>query len=132
MNHALPGAIAVLLLAALLTAQWNTAMLLFGGLATYILALALLAGILDQAVVKLFRARGEQTTSFSFAKLGKILLAMPLTMLVQLIALILTMLMQSVEWRGITYQIQAPWDIRLVKYQPYQYSAQQGDRNVSL
>jgi hypothetical protein len=31
------------------------------------------------------------------------------------------MLTQQIEWRGITYQVKGPWDIKLLEYLPYQY-----------
>lgn len=128
----IPALAGVLLLAALLTGQWYSVAWAGGGLATYMVALVLLLGILEQGVRKVVQARGEPMTEFSVITVAKILIAIPLTQLVYAVAMVSAMFVRNVEWRGITYQIKGPWNIRLVKYHPYQPSGQLAETKASL
>lgn len=121
----------VLLLAGLLTRQWNAVAWLGGGLIVYMVSLVLLLLILEESVRKVIRARSEPTIQFSATMIAKILMAISLTQLVCAVALVSAMFMRNVEWRGITYQIKDPWNIRLIKYYPYQ-PYQQAETNTSL
>ncbi|MHC0063185.1 hypothetical protein ACWATR_09680 [Nostoc sp. UIC 10890] len=59
-------------------------------------------------------------------------LAIPLTQLVYAVTTTAAIFTQSVEWRGITYQIKDTWNIRLTKYYPYQQSNKSLDTKISL
>jgi cellulose synthase/poly-beta-1,6-N-acetylglucosamine synthase-like glycosyltransferase len=121
-----------MLLIALITSNFDTAIWIVGGAVSYILGMALLLVLGEQGVRRVLRARGEPTESFSVLMMAKILLAIPLTQLVYAVTTIAAILAQSVEWRGITYQIKDAWNIRLTEYYPYQHSNKSLDTNVSL
>ncbi|WP_337885500.1 glycosyltransferase family 2 protein [Fischerella thermalis] len=122
----------VLLLIALSRGNIGTALGIVGGFASYILALAVQLVLVQQVVRRVFRARGESTTPFSALMMAKILVAIPLTQLIYAVTVVSAILTQKVEWRGITYQIKGPWNIRLIEYRPYQLSRQPIDTNFSL
>ncbi|MFQ4140996.1 glycosyltransferase family 2 protein [Chlorogloeopsis sp. ULAP02] len=124
--------ILVLLLIVLSSGNIGAALGITGGFASYILALALQMVLVEQCVQRVFRARDESTTRFSTLIAAKMLVAIPLTQLIYAAAIVSAILIQKVEWRGISYQIQGPWNIRLIEYQPYQLSSQPLDTNISL
>jgi hypothetical protein len=121
-----------LLLIALSSGNIGTAIGIAGGFACYILAMALQLVLVEQAVRRVVRARGESTTRFSALMMAKILVAIPLTQLVYAVTVVSAILMRKVEWRGIMYQIKGPWNIRLIEYRPYQLSSQSVGSNVSV
>lgn len=124
---------------ALFTQQWLYAFFLGGSLISYITVLAILIGIWEANIAQKLTAecghpqapscKGERMTirqeilpQYSAHAILKLILAIPLTQLVCAIALWQTMLTKQIEWRGITYQINGPWNIKLLDYFPYQYS----------
>lgn len=121
-----------LLLIALVSGDFGCATWVAGAIAGYILAMVLLLTFLEQGVRRVIQVRGEPTTSFSPLMMAKILMAIPLTQLVFAVATLLAMLARSVEWRGITYQIEGPGKILLTEYRPYQLSNQVIDTTTSL
>ncbi|NJM19771.1 MAG: glycosyltransferase family 2 protein [Richelia sp. SM1_7_0] len=102
------------------------------GLAIYIVTQILCLVILEYKVRGIFQRKGETVPSIDVRTIFKVLLALPLTQIVYALALTEAMFIRQVEWRGITYQIKGPWDIKLVKYQPYSYSEKPVDSIVSL
>nr|MBD2435015.1 glycosyltransferase family 2 protein [Fischerella sp. FACHB-380] len=121
-----------LLLIALINDNMGTAIGIAVGFACYILAMVVQLVLVEQAVGRVIRARGESTTRFSALMMAKILVAIPLTQLVYAVTMVSAILMRKVEWRGIMYQIKGPWNIRLIEYRPYQLSSQSVGSNVSL
>ncbi len=89
------------------------------GLAIYVVTQILCLVILESQVRGIVELKGEILPSFEAITVFKVLLALPLTQIVYALALTSAMFMRQVEWRGITYEIKGPWDIKLVKYQPY-------------
>ena len=61
----------------------------------------------------------------------RLLLALPLTLLCSASTLVSCMFMRKVSWRQVTYQIDGPYDIKVLKYKPYQYSNQK-NQNLSI
>ncbi|PMB52223.1 glycosyl transferase family 2 [Fischerella thermalis CCMEE 5201] len=121
-----------LLLIALINDNMGTAIGIAVGFACYILAMVVQLVLVEQAVGRVIRARGESMTRFSALMMAKTLVAIPLTQLVYAVTVVSAILMRKVEWRGIMYQIKGPWNIRLIEYRPYQLSSQSVGSNVSL
>lgn len=128
----IPAFAAVLFLMALFTSQWHLATWLGGGLTIYTLSLLILIGILEQGVHKVVQAHGEAIAPFSPIAIARLIIGIPLTQLVYAAAIVSAIFMRRVEWRGITYHIKGSWDIKLVKYFPYQYLDQPVNTNASL
>ena len=106
---------------ALFTAQWTSAAILGVSLMAYLTLLLVLINVWQQAVREKLLLRHESLPNLSPVTFLQFVVAVPLTQLVCAIALWQAMLTQQVEWRGITYQVKGPWDIKLLQYFPYQY-----------
>ncbi|MFN6565873.1 glycosyltransferase [Nostoc minutum NIES-26] len=127
-----PTAVIVLFLMALGDGQWDTAVQLLGGYGIYTLGLLLLMLILEQGVKQVIRAQGQPVTKLSVATVAKMLIGIPLTQWVYGIAMLSSISISTVKWRGIVYRIQGPWNIRLVEYHPYDLLDQPIDSKISL
>jgi hypothetical protein len=55
-----------------------------------------------------------------------------LTQGVQFIAVLLAMFRRQVAWRGVTYQMAGPWQIRMVGHVPFQQPLAAQENNTSL
>ncbi|MBF2005753.1 glycosyltransferase [Chlorogloeopsis fritschii PCC 9212] len=129
----LPLVLAIVLLPySLLQGDFNAAALFASGFVGYILTMGLLLTILEQSVQQVVRGYDETTRYFSFQFIAKFLLAIPLAQIVSTVATVLAILKQKFEWRGVVYQIKAPYNIRLIEYHPYQISLQLIDRKASI
>ncbi len=124
--------IMALMLMALTSGKIDSAIKIGGGFACYVLVMVVQLVLVEQVVRRVIRGQGELTTQFSALMMLKILVAIPLTQFVYGVTVVSAMLMRKVEWRGITYQIKGPWNIRLIEYQPYQFSGQSVGVNISL
>lgn len=111
----------VLLLTTLLTAQWHSAVEISSGLGIYTTVVVLLMGIWELEIRRRLKTRPESLPNLSLKTILKLLLALPLTQLVSAKAIAFGLLTRTVEWRGINYQIEGPWDVRLIKDLPYQH-----------
>jgi cellulose synthase/poly-beta-1,6-N-acetylglucosamine synthase-like glycosyltransferase len=118
----LPTIALMLLLISLKNSQQSTLAYFGGGLAIYIVTQILCIAILEFQVRRIVKRKGETLPLIGLNTILKVLLALPLTQVVYALALSKAIFMRQVEWRGITYQIKGPWDIKLVQYQPYTYS----------
>ncbi|MBD2770738.1 glycosyltransferase [Iningainema tapete] len=128
----LPNVILVLLILALLTGQWDAATVFFDSLGGYTLAALLLACALEKGVQPILRNHDQRLTKLSVPTLLKMFIGIPLSQWVYGLAMISSLTMTKVNWRGVTYQIKSPWNIRLLDYRPYRLSAQPDDPKVSL
>ena len=106
---------------ALFTAQWSSAAILGVSLIAYLTLLLVVINVWQQAIREKLMLRDELLPNLSLIHLLKLITVIPLTQLVCAIALWQAMLTQQVEWRGITYQVKGPWDIKLLQYFPYRY-----------
>lgn len=128
----LPIVAIMLSLVAWLNGELTTVAYLGGGLAIYVVIQILCIVILEDRVRSIVKRKGEILPSINVNTIFKVLAALPITQMVYGLALTLAIFMRQVEWRGITYQIKGPWDIKLVKYQPYTYSDKPIDSMASL
>ncbi|AKG23062.1 glycosyltransferase [Calothrix sp. 336/3] len=86
-------------------------------IATYLGGLIMLAIAIEQAVCKY--SLHTHTKIISPAIILKLLIGIPLTQWVYTTAILTSIRMSKVTWRGITYHIKSPWNIRLQAYHPY-------------
>jgi cellulose synthase/poly-beta-1,6-N-acetylglucosamine synthase-like glycosyltransferase len=128
----MPNLVIVLFLAALFTGKLNVAILLFSSFSSYTLGLLLMMLALEHGVQQVIRKHGEPITKLSALTIVKMLIAIPLTQWVYGLAMILSLGMQRVNWRGVTYQIKGPWNIRLIEYRPYQLIDKPKNSQVSI
>jgi hypothetical protein len=106
---------------ALFIEQRTSALILGGSFFAYLVLLLILIDLWQRAMQQKLMLRPEILPIFSPITYLKLIAAIPLTQLLCAIALWQAMVAQQVEWRGITYQIKGPWDIKLLEYFPYQY-----------
>ncbi|TVP63820.1 MAG: glycosyltransferase family 2 protein [Nodularia sp. (in: Bacteria)] len=122
----------VLFLVSLLDAQWDLAVVLFSTYCIYTVGLLLVTLILELGVSQVIHSHGQPTTKLTVKTIGKIFIAIPLTQWVYGLALLSSLWMSTVKWRGIVYRVQNPWNIRLVEYHPYDLLDQPIDSKISL
>ena len=102
------------------------------GLAAYVLILIPLLEMMERGVCHVVRRRGEEVHYFPFLVRLKALIAIPLTQCVHLTATLLAIFRRHVAWRGVTYHVRGPWDVRMVGYQPFEQPTESMDSNTSL
>ncbi|MGE0607025.1 MAG: glycosyltransferase family 2 protein [Pirellulales bacterium] len=114
------------LAAALVVAAWGALQGQMQTAAWLLGALAIYEGLMIGAVVwielrmrAIVAARGEPT-SWIDGKTGLYwLLAYPVLQFTYPWVLLAAMRFRQVEWRGVTYAVDGPWQIRLTKYEPF-------------
>jgi cellulose synthase/poly-beta-1,6-N-acetylglucosamine synthase-like glycosyltransferase len=121
-----------LLLIALFFHQWEAVAWIACGLFCSLFGQALVVSILEQGVRRVVRRRRGVMPERSAMTMLKTLVAIPLTQLIFMWAIMAAMMTRYIDWRGITYEIKEPWDIRLVDYRPYRNSKSSAMQNVSL
>lgn len=103
------------------------------GIAAYVLVMVALIAILESGVRKVVANRGEAIgKSPTLTAWIKTVLAIPLTQGIHMTAALLAIFRKRVAWRGITYHVRGPWDVRMVGYEPFEQQAESVDSNVSL
>ncbi len=114
-----PTLVLICLLGALFTWQWERAALLLGCYSSYTVGLLWLMLILEHGVQQNTRDRHQPTTKITFTTIIKLLIGIPLTQWIYGLGLLSTLGMSKVNWRGISYRISGPWNVRLEEYKPY-------------
>jgi cellulose synthase/poly-beta-1,6-N-acetylglucosamine synthase-like glycosyltransferase len=114
-----PTLVLICLLGTMFTWQWERAALLLGCYSSYTVGLLWLMLILEQGVQQNTRDRNQPRARISFITIIKLLIGIPLTQWIYGLGLLSTLGMSTVKWRGVSYRISGPWNIRLVEYQPY-------------
>ncbi|MBV6625863.1 MAG: glycosyltransferase family 2 protein [Rivularia sp. (in: Bacteria)] len=117
---------------AMLNRQWLDAFYLGSATTLNLASLPIFLIILEYQVRTVINTRGEKLPSFSISKVLKIVLVIPFAQIISTIALISSLNMKRVKWRGITYRINGPWDIRLIQYRPYKKIDKLAKLSVSL
>ncbi|GAA6619336.1 glycosyltransferase [Scytonema sp. NUACC26] len=127
-----PNALLVIFFAAFLTKQWSTAAFCLASFSIYTVTLLLLAIALEKEAQQILRHYNPVTTELSTATVLKMLVAIPLTQWVSGLAMAIAFGMRRVNWRGVTYHVKGPWNIRLLEYHPYQLHDKLDDSKVSI
>ncbi|NDJ20578.1 glycosyltransferase [Nostoc sp. B(2019)] len=127
-----PTTVVVLFLESLLETQWETAALLFQSYSIYTIGLLLLMLIVERGIQQVIRLNDQPMTELSAVTIIKMLIGIPLTQWVYGLALVSSLWISTVTWRGVSYRVKGPWNIRLVEYRPYQWLDQPVDSKVSL
>lgn len=127
-----PTTVLVLFLESLLETQWETAALLFQSYSIYTIGLLLLMLIVERGIQQVIRLNDQPMTELSAVTIIKMLIGIPLTQWVYGLALVSSLWISTVTWRGVSYRVKGPWNIRLVEYRPYQWLDQPVDSKVSL
>jgi cellulose synthase/poly-beta-1,6-N-acetylglucosamine synthase-like glycosyltransferase len=116
---------------ALFTDQQASLPWLIAGLIIFMMGMAFLVHIIDQSVRQVLEKR-ENITPVSPIHQLKRLVAIPFSIIVCGVSTLLSQRLYRVKWRGIDYQIQDPWTIRLVEYRPYRKVESSADPMASI
>jgi cellulose synthase/poly-beta-1,6-N-acetylglucosamine synthase-like glycosyltransferase len=81
--------------------------------------LAVLLGILEYSIRQIYRRRGEKRHWVTPRILLLSCMAIPILQLLYPLSLAFSWLSRYVGWRGVTYRIEGPWKIHLLRYRPY-------------
>jgi cellulose synthase/poly-beta-1,6-N-acetylglucosamine synthase-like glycosyltransferase len=95
--------------------SWQAMLLPLTGIALYAGGMGLTLISVEQQVHRVARGRGERMASISW----KTLCAIPLAHLVYFACLASASILGRISWRGITYEFEGPWTVRMRKYRPY-------------
>jgi cellulose synthase/poly-beta-1,6-N-acetylglucosamine synthase-like glycosyltransferase len=121
-----------LLLMAVINHQWEAGAWVAGGLFCYGITEVLWIVMLEQGVRQILQSQRKFLPEISAITMLKTVIAIPLTQLIFMWAIVLAMKTRKIGWRGITYKIKGPWDIRMVDYHPYRNSKQSDMKNISI
>lgn len=100
---------------ALAAGDWQAAALLIAGLFFYGAGLGLALIWIERQIQRLAGERAEAATPLAW----QTLCAFPLTHIVYFASLVSASALSKVSWRGITYEFEGPWDVRMRRYRPY-------------
>jgi len=127
-----PTIVIMLILESLLGAKWEAASLLLGCYGVYTVGLLLIMLVLELEIQRVVRSNDQAIAKLSAATIIKMLIGIPLTQWVYGLAMLSSLWISTVTWRGVSYRIQGPWNVRLIEYRPYQWLDQPIDSKVSL
>jgi glycosyltransferase involved in cell wall biosynthesis len=118
--HALVTAVlAIVALATLIWSlmkrEWIASGWVLGGCLFYLGAMILLLHRIDRAVMTVLHRRSEQADSYRRLDWMTLLLAIPLTQFVYACATFSAKTARRVQWRGVTYELRSPFDVKLVE-----------------
>jgi len=85
--------------------------------------------LLEYLVRKIVKKRGECSGWLTPLKLVAFIPALILTQLFYPKALLFALFSRNIEWRGIQYQIKAPFKIKMLNYEPYKIIEQKHKNN---
>lgn len=98
----------------LVTREWIAAGWVLGGCLFYLGAMILLLNRIDRAVMTVVHRRGDEVDSYRRLGWLQLLLAIPLTQIVYACATFSAKTARRVQWRGVTYELRSPFDVRLL------------------
>jgi glycosyltransferase involved in cell wall biosynthesis len=114
-----------LLAASLVRGDTSTTSILGGACASFVISLVFSLWGMVEAVNRIAQSRGESTKWIrGMGDLLKCAMLMPITQFVYPAALAEAAIKKSTNWRGIQYQIDGPWEIRVEEYMPYHEESQ--------
>lgn len=116
----LPLVVLGVCIAAVMAENWQVAAWVLAASLLYGASMLLLLWPLEAGVRRVVASRGESTDWMSWQFYVSCICALPLLQILYPLALASAVFMRRVEWRGVEYQIDGPWRIRLAEYRPYQ------------
>lgn len=115
---------AILAIIAGLQGNWLLAGVAALGVVTYEAAMLTGLGLMERAVRKVAQRRGEPTDWMKLGGLVRCLTAVPLTQALYVRSLAAAMVLKTVDWRGVKYRVDGPWEIHMLE--------DQGERQPTL
>jgi glycosyltransferase involved in cell wall biosynthesis len=118
--------------ALLLMGQWRGAAALgLMGIA-YLSGLLFLLALLDRAMRRVIRQAGTTLPPFSLHSAWRLFVAIPLTQLLHLAAVLSCFGKRELVWRGVRYQIDGPWNVQIIDESTTPTTPQGSQDKVSL
>ncbi len=99
--------------------EWHAASLLAAAFFIYQLVMLLLWPVMEGTVRRIVRARGEPTAWVTPKKAANFAVTNVVLQFIYPIGLLSALFLRRVDWRGVEYKINGPYDIELVEYRPY-------------
>jgi len=96
--------------------------------AAYFAAMAVLLGLVAWANRRILRINGERLPTLTAGGIVRLLSAIPVAQTFFLIAVLRCQFKRRVRWRGVLYQIDGPWDIRVLEDGHHPADALTGER----
>lgn len=127
-----PTLLIILILESLLEGEWYTSALLFSCYSIYTIGLLLLMLLMEIGVQQVIRRQDQPITKLSIPLVIRMFIAIPLTQWIYGLAMLSSLWISTVKWRGLIYQFYGKGNIRLVEYHPYQWLDQPVDPKISL
>jgi cellulose synthase/poly-beta-1,6-N-acetylglucosamine synthase-like glycosyltransferase len=127
-----PNLVIIIIFYLLLQSQWYAGFLLFSSYISYTIGLVLLMLLMEVSIHHILHNQGKKIPKLSPLIILKMLIAIPFTQWIYGLIILSSLWTSSITWRGITYRIQGPENIRLIEYRPYQWLDQPIDPKASL
>lgn len=127
-----PNLVIIIIFYLLLQSQWYAGFLLFSSYISYTIGLVLLMLLMEISIHHILHNQGKKIPKLSPLIILKMLISIPLTQWIYGLIILSSLWTSSITWRGLTYRIQGPENIRLIEYRPYQWLDQPIDPKASL
>lgn len=127
-----PLAAFVLLIAATILGRPTAATWCAAGLALFGVSVFLAWPAMEFPVRRIIKRRGEPTRWLTPSKMMLFLIASALTQIVYAVALSRALFRKHFDWRGVTYRIDAPFQIRMLEYRPYSGTNETSENKHSI
>jgi cellulose synthase/poly-beta-1,6-N-acetylglucosamine synthase-like glycosyltransferase len=108
-------AILVAVFWSMVVGKWTAAVWLVGSCLAYLVAMIVLLGMIDRAVMIVIARRGDEQIRYRQLSWLELFIAIPLTQFVYTFATIAAKFARNVKWRGVTYVMNTPYDVKLVE-----------------
>lgn len=102
-----------------------------GGILFAMTVLLICLGLLEWSIGSRIGSDRKWSLSLWFQRIAKLLVALPVTIAVYSVAVVSATFSKTIVWRGITYQVDSPFEIRMQGYQPFQ-PAKRDDHRLSV
>lgn len=126
-----PFAILILIATGLVFDEPSITLLAIISLGSYSLITLCQLFLLEHLVRRIVKKRNECTGWLTPLKLAAFIPALILTQMIYPKALLFALFSRNIEWRGIHYQIDAPFKVKMLNYAPY-IAKEQINKNNSL
>jgi len=116
----------------LLRNEWEATAWSFCGISLFWLGAASVLYPVERTMRTIISKRGEPVCWTDYSTILRVLLAMPLTLVVHILAMIPVYFTRRVEWRGIVYDCAAPFKIHMQQYEPFRVKTDDFSESKSI
>jgi glycosyltransferase involved in cell wall biosynthesis len=102
----------------LIQGQANLGYLTLGAAFIYQAGLITLLSVLDNAIQSVLPEKRDINSGSAIIRLLKVFCSAPINQVMQVAAFFCCLSVRKMEWRGVTYDVNGPWDIHVVSDEP--------------